>query len=156
MPSLVSLCLRIFLGVAVLAGLSAPHSVRAQEVEKDKGTVSSKMSDWFGGDKPEFFRMPPFTVPTIRKAGVVGQISLLVSIEVVGLDNKKKVMEKRHYLQSAFLRDLYGVASINNCSGQALQLDTVKRRLKMVADRMLGAGVIKTVLVENAHTRPIN
>jgi len=55
-----------------------------------------------------------------------------------------------------FLRDLYGVASINNGSGQALQLDTVKRRLKMVADRMLGAGVIKTVLVENAHTRPIN
>jgi flagellar FliL protein len=100
--------------------------------------------------------MPPFSVPTIREAGVVGQISLIVTIEVVGTSDKNKLIEKRHHLQSGFLRDLYGIASINNGSGQALQLDTVKKRLKMVADRVLGPGIVKNVLVENAHTRPID
>lgn len=157
MPKLVRLCLKALLATALVAGLAVHAPAQAQEAQPSKnGDARSKLPDWLGGDRPEFFRMPPFSVPTIREAGVTGQISLIVSIEVVGISNKTKVIEKRHHLQSSFLRDIYGIASINNGSGQALQLDTVKKRLKMVADRVLGAGVVKNILVENAHTRPID
>lgn len=149
-------CLRGLLAATLVASLAAYAPAHAQEAEPGKGGMRSKLPGWLGGDQPEFFRMPPFSVPTIREAGVVGQISLMVTLEVVGLSNKTKVIQKRQHLQSGFLRDLYGVASINNGSGQALQLDTVKNRLNMVADRVLGAGVVKNVLVENAHTRPLD
>lgn len=112
-----------------------------------------QLPGWLGGDQPEFFRMPPFNVPTIREAGVVGQVALLVVIETRGVANKNKVIEKRVPLQSAFLRDLYGVASINTGSGQPVNLDTVKKRLSVVAERILGPGVVKDILVESVYTR---
>ncbi len=157
MPELVRLCLKGLFAAVLVVSLAAHAPSQAQEARPgNNGDARSKLPDWLGGDRPEFFRMPPFSVPTIREAGVVGQISLIVTIEVVGVSNKNKIIEKRHHFQSNFLRDLYGIASINNGSGQALQLDTVKKRLKMVADRVLGTGLVKNVLVENAHTRPID
>lgn len=139
----------------LVVALSFGGSASAQDgpPQPGEGEVLSKLPGWLGGDQPEFFRLPPFNVPTIRERGVVGQIALNITIETLGLANKRKVIEKRVYIQSAFLRDLYGVASINNGSGKALNLDTVKRRLRIVADRLLGEGVVKDVLVENAYTR---
>ncbi|MFT5539096.1 MAG: hypothetical protein ACI82H_000612 [Alphaproteobacteria bacterium] len=140
----------IFVFLAVL--LAAPVSARAAE----GGNVMSNLPAWLGGDKPEFFRLPPFNVPMIRSTGVTGQVALLVTLETRGISNKATIIEKRREIQSAFLRDLYGVAAMNNRSGRPVNLNTVKVRLQQVSDRVLGAGVVRDILVTNAYTRRFN
>jgi hypothetical protein len=144
---------RLAIIFALLAVLSiVPLSARAA----GSGDVMSKLPTWLGGDKPEFFRLPPFNVPMIRSTGVMGQVSLMVTVETRGISNKATIIEKRRVLQSAFLRDLYGVAAMSNRSGRPVNLNTVKVRLMQVSDRVLGAGVVRDILVTNVYTRRMN
>jgi hypothetical protein len=137
----------VFMALLVVAPLTA----RAQS-----DGMMSKLPSWLGGDKPEFFRLPPFNVPMIRSTGVIGQVTLMITIETRGLSNKATLIEKRRIIQSAFLRDLYGVAAMNNRSGRPVNLNTVKVRLQQVSDRVLGEGVVRYILVSNAYTRRLN
>lgn len=112
-----------------------------------------------GGDgSPAFrgshldFRLPPFSVPVIRDGRAVGQISLLITVEAADAAKKARLIALRRRLYSAFLRDLYAVASLED-GEPALNLTTVKTRLRRVADRVLGPDVVRRVLVRHAYVR---
>ncbi len=151
---------------AVAMPVDAGHALRAAEAHKDaeghgaKGEGTSMeeqgkatLQDWIGGDKAQFYRMPPFNVPVIRDGRPAEQVSLAITVETKGVDKRNKIIEKRTELRSAFLRDLYAVMSLRNGGRRPLNIDTVKIRLKRVADRVLGPGVVDDVLVEGAYTR---
>lgn len=134
----------------VLAG--SVHAARAASMEEQG---EAKLQDWIGGDKAEYFRLPPFNVSVIRDGRPYQEVSLSIALETKGVKNKNKIIKKRTELRSAFLRDLYAVLSLRVGTRRALDVDTVKIRLQRIADRILGPGVVDSVLVESAYTRRI-
>jgi hypothetical protein len=124
--------------------------------KKDKDGALSGLTGWLGGEKAQFFRMPVFHLPVIREGRIAAQVSVNVTLETRDARNKNKILENHLKIQSAFLRDLYGLMSLNNGSGRALVVPTVKARLQKVADRVLGPDVVKDILIENVSVRNFN
>jgi hypothetical protein len=152
---------RIILVLIVLAA-AAPLPLLAQEgdgdaaagkKEKESNDPLSSLPGWLGGKEAQFFRLPMFNVPVIRGGQIVGQVSLSVMVETTDIRNKDTIIENRAKLQNGFLRDLHGVVSIDNGSGRALNVPTVKARLVRVAEKILGPGIVSNVLVENVYVR---
>lgn len=141
-------CLMI---VTMLAG--GVHAARAESMEEQG---KAKLQDWIGGDKAQYFRLPPFNISVIRDGRPYQEVSLSIAVEAKGINNKNKIIKKRVELQSAFLRDLYAVLSLRDGNRRPLDVNTVKIRLRRVADHVLGPGVVDGVLVESAYTRYIN
>lgn len=127
-------------------------SPRASVAEDGASGKTSILPDWFNRQSTEYFTLPPFVVPVISGDSVDRQITLLVTLETKGVDNKEKIVENRQRLQDAFLRDIYGVLSVDREDDRDYT-DAVRIRLKRVGDRLLGAGVIGEVLVKTTYDR---
>ncbi len=65
------------------------------------------------------------------------------------------MIAKWRRLHSAFLNDLHGVLSLRYGSGRPLNAPAVKQRLKRRADRILGPGVVKEVLIQRVQKRSL-
>lgn len=120
---------------------------------KKDGSSLDKLPDWLGGPSAQYFRLAPFHLTVIRDGRVAGQVSLNVTVETASRSENQTIIEKRGQIHSAFLRDLHAVLSLDNGSGRAFSPNTVKTRLQNVADRLLGPGVIRAILIENVYTR---
>lgn len=110
----------------------------------------------FEDNQTRYFKMDPFNIPIIRDGQVVKEVSLIVTVETVGIVNQNKLIESRDRLQNAFLGDLHGVLSLQSDPNNPLNLRTMKTRLQRVADAVLGQGIATDVLVESAFTRNIH
>jgi hypothetical protein len=144
---------RAFLGATALAALVIA-SPRASAAEGGESGKTSILPDWFNRQSTEYFTMPPFVVPVISGSSVDRQITLLVTLETKGVDNKEKIVQNRQRLQDAFLRDIYGVLSVDREDDRDYT-DAVRIRLKRVGDRLLGPGVIGEVLVKTTYDRRV-
>ncbi len=157
------LLVRLLLVLALSLAAALPSVVSAQEApaaneppkssKEKEPDPSSKLPGWLGGKEVQYFRMPPYNIPIIRTGQVIGQATVSVTLETKNIGNKEKILENRTRLQGAFLRDLHALASLDNGSGRAINAGTVKTRLQRVSDRVLGAGVITDILIENVYTR---
>lgn len=134
-------------------GAAASAQASAKGVEEK---VRDGILRFFEDKQTQYFKMEPFNIPIIREGRVVKEVSLVVTVETVGVENQNKIIESRHKLQNAFLNDLHGVLSLQSDPDNPLNLRTMKVRLQRVADGVLGQGVATNVLVESAFTRNIH
>jgi hypothetical protein len=141
------------LGTIVLAAAMPPSGALA--AGEGEGSSKSILPDWFNRHNTEYFTMPPFVVPVIYGNTVSRQVTLLVTIETTGVDNKGKIVENRQRLQDAFLRDIYGVLSIQEEDRNSRHSDAIRIRLRRVGNRILGPGVIDKILVKTTYNRQI-
>ena len=95
----------------------------------------------------------PFNVPVIRNNKLEYILSIGVTIEVKGMENKSKVLDMTRQLRDAFLRDLHGVASIQRADGQVLDANVVKNRLMAISTRMFGPGIVENILIYGITSR---
>lgn len=99
-----------------------------------------------------FVEMDALTIPVIRGGAVAKYVLLKLSLQVEDEGARQEVIDRMPRLQDAFLRDLHGYfASIPLDS--PLNVRTVKRRLKRVCDRFVGAGVVQEVLIQGAFEK---
>lgn len=149
--ALARLCLiAAVIGAAIGASVAgaAEHAAKSAD---GKGGVS----DWLGKDEAQFFQLPPFNIPVIRHGKLIKQVALSVTLETRNVNKRNKIIEKRQILRSAFLRDLYAVLPLQ-ADHEPVNLETVKIRLKRIADRVLGKDVATDVLMETAYTRRLD
>lgn len=137
------------LAAAFLMGSAAP-SHGAAEKRRTPDAL-----DRFLGNQAQFFRLDPFNIPVIRDGRVVNQVSLQVTIETLGIADKNKVIAARYKLQSVFLRDLHGVISVRHGNGRPFDASSVKYRLMRRAEQILGPGIAKNILIEQAFNRRV-
>ena len=123
------------------------------EGEGGKEGAKSVLPDWFKRDVREYFTMPPFVIPVIGSDAVTRQVTLLVTIETIGIDNKEKMLDNRRRLQDAYLRDLYGVLAFRRADEQIYNLDAIQTRLRRISDQIMGSGIIDTVVVKTTLDR---
>jgi hypothetical protein len=128
-----------------------------EKAEKpDDKTAKDKLRAMFGGDLIQHLPLPIFSIPVIRDNEVTDQVNIAIVVETKSDENRDKVIAGRFKLYDAFLRDLYGLLAIKRADGQLLDQQVVKIRLARVSDKLLGPGVINSILVSGVSQRPLN
>lgn len=144
--------------MCVCAALTHDHAFAAEKEGQSneaspEGGIKGALPDWFDRQSLEYFTLPPFDIPVIGDKSVTRQITFLVTLEMKGIDNKDKVIAAHRQLQDVFFRDMYGVMAFRRPEDQSYDLDAIKTRLRRVADRVVGAGVIADIVVKTTYER---
>lgn len=100
-------------------------------------------------------QLSPFNVPVIRNNKLEYILSIGVTIEVKGIENRSKVLDMTRQLRDAFLRDIHGVASVQRADGRLLDANVVKSRLMTISTRMFGPGIVENILVYGITSRSL-
>jgi hypothetical protein len=121
--------------------------------EGASGAMKRALPDWFNRQSREYFTMPPFVIPVIDNNAVTRQVTLMVTVETMGIDNKDKVIANRRRLQDGFLRDMYGVLAFRQPEDQSYNSDVLTTRLRRVGDQVVGPGIIDNITVRTTYDR---
>jgi hypothetical protein len=102
---------------------------------------------------PAFVKLPPLVLPIFDGAAIRGQASLILSLELVDGKPEEDVAVQQRRLVDAFLETLSLVYEERAKAERVIESATVKTRLKAAADRVLGQGVVREVLILQAAER---
>lgn len=145
---------KILLGVALMLlaaggaagwkfGLPMLQADAAQAGESTPPAVESR-----------FVAMPALAVPVLRNGALVEQFELTIQLEVAGPAGEKRTQERMPLLTDALVTELYGVVALRHVLQREDGVETVRERLTVVAERILGADALRQVLLTSINRRP--
>ena len=102
---------------------------------------------------PVFVRLPLFVIPVIEGEEVTRTVTVGVALELAEGQTAESIEPKRPVLIDAFFKELYGMFGQRSRAGRIAEEGTIKERLGRVADRVLGPGVVKQVLIQQLFER---
>lgn len=107
--------------------------------------------------RPHYVKITPIVVPVITDKGVEQTISLIVALEVKDKKTADDIIKVSPRLSDAFLQDLYGAIDRKYLvKSGVVDVSRVKTKLQTAANRVLGDGVVQSVLVQAVSQRPIS
>lgn len=142
--------IRVLAAVAVLAVAPLDRPAFASAAAEKS---PAKLLGFSDPNALDHFQLLPFNISVIRDGRVARIVTLVVTLETKGDENKTKVMNERYRLQDAFLRDMQGVAPYQRADSDSLSPQMLKTRLRIISDRMLGQDVVNNVLVQSIFDR---
>jgi len=93
--------------------------------------------------------MTPIILPIVDGGRVVQSVSIIVSIETASPAVADRARALRPKLVDAFLTELYGLLNERTAiRAGVVQVDVVKARLLIAAERVLGEGSVTDVLLQ--------
>jgi uncharacterized membrane protein YhdT len=96
-----------------------------------------------------FVEMAPIILPIVDGGRVVQSVSIIVSIETASPAVADRARALRPKLVDAFLTELYGLLNERTAiRAGVVQVDVVKARLLIAAERVLGEGSVTDVLLQ--------
>lgn len=101
-----------------------------------------------GGGDSVFLRLPQFSATLFDGDKPSGILSTIVTLEISGDDERAAVLENLPKVNDAFVRALNQLAVNEGRIGQEYGPIEIKRAFQLVADHLLGQGVVDEVLVE--------
>ncbi len=99
-------------------------------------------------DGSAYVRLPQFSATLFEGDAPVGFISTVVLLEVIGDAERETVLETLPRLEDAFIRALHQLADAEGRLNQEYGPVEIKRAYQLIADHILGPGVVDEVLVE--------
>jgi flagellar FliL protein len=126
------------LAVATLALTAAP----ALAVDREKGVKGAHVEG-----VPDFVDVQPIILPVIERNSVTRQVGIVVTLELADGEHADAVEPKRRQLTDAFIRELHTIYAWRSSSDRVVDEQLIKRRLLLVADAVLGQGVVHAILV---------
>ncbi|MBI5163308.1 MAG: flagellar basal body-associated protein FliL [Magnetospirillum sp.] len=106
------------------------------------------------GDKPPASLPPSYVdfglliVPVIQDRQVRFQAELILRLEVP-FEKREVVAANLPRLQHAFLQDLIQFLPLVLRDSNGLEQDAVRRRLVLTSERVMGAGMVKDIIIEH-------
>jgi flagellar basal body-associated protein FliL len=94
-----------------------------------------------------FIDLRPITLPVIERDRVTRQVGILLTIELAEGHLKQEATEKDHELTDAFITELYRLYGARAGANRVVDEKLLKTRLQATADRVLGPGVVRAVLI---------
>jgi len=104
---------------------------------------------------PTFVKLPLFNIPVIEGDKVTRQVTVGVALELVEGVKADSIDEKKPAVIDAFFRDLYGMFGQRSQISRVAVEGSIKQRLRQTADRVLGQGMVRQVLVLQLLERPL-
>ena len=105
-------------------------------------------------DTTVFIDMDPLAIPIFQGNKVVATIQILVKLETNSEDNAELIKERMPIITDAFVRDLHSFMPRLLKAKERVDVLIIKQRLKMVADKVAGKGLIQNVLVQSILDQP--
>ena len=103
---------------------------------------------------PTFVKLPLFNIPVIEGDQVTRQITVGVALELAEGLKANSIDEKKPEVIDAFLRDLYAMFAQRSGTSRIAIQASIKQRLTQTAERVLGPGLVRQVLVVELLERP--
>ena len=103
---------------------------------------------------PAFVKLPLFNIPVIEGAKVTRLITVGVALELVEGLKPDSIEERKPEVIDAFLRDLYAMFAQRSGTSRVAVEGSIKQRLAQTADRVLGPGKVRQVLIMDLLERP--
>lgn len=91
-------------------------------------------------------------VPVVQDREVKKQAEMILRLEVP-YDKKEVVAQNLPRLQNAYLQELMSFLPIHLRDSDRLDQAVVRRRLTLLSERVLGPGMVKDVLIEQATVK---
>jgi flagellar basal body-associated protein FliL len=104
---------------------------------------------------PVYVKLPLFSIPVIEGDKVTRQVTVGVILELVEGLKADSISEKRPAVIDAFFQDLYSMFGQRSQTERVAVERSIKQKLGQTADRILGQGVVRQVLVVQLLERPI-
>jgi hypothetical protein len=125
----------------LLAALLLAAVAPAHAVDREKGA-----NELIPG-APVFFDIRPLTLPVIEGNRIRRQIGILLTIELNEGHLKREAQERERELTSAFITELSRMYDWRAEADRVADERLIKTRLHAAADRILGSGVVRDVLI---------
>lgn len=91
-------------------------------------------------------------VPVVQDREVRKQAELILRLEVP-FEKKELVAQNLPRLQNAYLQDMMSFLPIHLRDGDRLDQAVIRRRLTLLSEKVLAAGLVKDVLIEQASVK---
>lgn len=104
---------------------------------------------------PVFVKLPLFNIPVIEGDKVTRQVRVGLALELVEGLKADSIDEKKPAMIDAFFRDLYGMFGQRSETRRVAVEGSIKQRLEQTADRLLGPGMVRQVLILELLERPV-
>lgn len=119
-----------------------------------KGEVSKRIFKKQEIDTTVFVDMDPLAIPVFQGNKVAATIQILVKLETNSEDNAAIIRDRMPVITDAFVRDLHSFMPRLLKAKERVDVLIIKQRLKMVADKVVGKGLIQNVLVQSILDQP--
>jgi flagellar basal body-associated protein FliL len=96
---------------------------------------------------PVFVKLSPIVLPVIEANAVTRQVGILVTLELAEGQSLQTIEPKRRQLRDAFITELYRIYGWRSTADHVVNEALIKASLARAADRVLGAGVVRAVLI---------
>ena len=106
---------------------------------------------YFFDDEPKFVELDLLTAPFLRGGKFVQYVVLVVNLEVASDDAVDEVRAVMPRLRDAFVTELHTMATMRNPDQKMLNMKRIKSRLLASAQKVMGGGVVREVLVQLAQ-----
>ena len=106
---------------------------------------------FFFDDEPRFVELDLLTAPFLRGGKFVQYVVLVVNLEVVNDDAVDEVRAVMPRLRDAFVSELHTLATMRNPEQKMLNIKRIKSRLLASAQKVMGGGTVRAVLVQLAQ-----
>ena len=100
-------------------------------------------------EPPRFVDVEQMHIPIFADDRVATTIQIQVKLETTGGENESKLFRMMPRINDAFLSDLYAALPRMLSNDEQLVVTVIKRRLQMVADKIVGPGLVDNVLVQS-------
>ncbi len=114
-----------------------------QAAEKDKEQTLSLFAA-----RPRYIEMDVIQVPIFQDNTVQGTIMIHYKLEVMSVDNERTVAKAQRRLGDALIKDFSFYIPRTLRNNKTLDVTLVKYRIMMIADRLLGKGVVSDALIQ--------
>ncbi|MGI9387978.1 MAG: hypothetical protein ACR2OX_11160, partial [Methyloligellaceae bacterium] len=105
------------------------------------------------GDDPIFLQLENLAIPVIRNNRVEKHLQLRITLEMMDDSALDDVRDRVAVVRDAFIKDLADYYAFQTTDEPGVNVDAIKKRLKGAADRAVGNGKIRNVLIQAALER---
>jgi flagellar basal body-associated protein FliL len=140
--------------LALIAGGSIVAAARALAAGQEEG-APSKAAPGPAVSGPVFVKLPLFSIPVIEGDKVTRQVTVGIALELVEGLKPESLDEKRPAMIDAFFRDLYSMFGQRSQVSRVAVEGSIKQKLGQTAERVLGPGIVRQVLVLQLLERPL-
>ena len=119
-----------------------------------KGEISKKVIQKQEKDTTIFIDMDPLAIPIFQGNKVAATVQILVKLETSSEENAEIIKDRMPVITDAFVSDLHSFMPRLLKAKERVDVLIIKQRLKMVADKVAGKGLITNVLVQSILEQP--
>jgi hypothetical protein len=124
----------------------------AQAIAAGQGSPEGAPAPAVSG--PAFVKLPLFNIPVIEGDKVTRLITVGVALELVEGLKPDSIEDRKPEVIDGFLRDLYAMFAQRSGTSRIAVEGSIKQRLAQTADRVLGPGKVRQVLIIDLLERP--